>query len=140
MWSVGVILFVLLCGYTPFASDDQDQMFERIKRGEWDFDPNDWQHVSEEAKALIRHLLDPCPDSRITAARALRSKWINEDAKYLSSRDLSQGVMNMKERRPRLRDLARAFLAMGVPSKNSTTKGNLSPVKSGSANSSHQLL
>lgn len=140
MWSVGVILYVLLCGYTPFMSEDQDQMFERIKQGEWEFDAEDWKHVSEDAKALIRCLLDTNPDSRMTAARALRSKWINRDAKELSSRDLSQGVLNMKERRPRLRDLARAFLAIGGATKNALQLGTLSPIPSGSANSSHQLL
>lgn len=136
MWSVGVILYVLLCGYTPFMSDDQEQMFERIKHGEWDFDPEDWKLVSQEAKDLIRSLLEQNPESRMTAARALRSKWINKDAKDLSSRDLSQGVMNMKERRPRLRDVARAFLAIGGATK--TALGNLNPIQS-ETSSSRQL-
>jgi len=126
MWSVGVILYVLLCGYTPFMSDDQEQMFERIKRGEWEFETKDWQNVSEEAKDLIRGLLDPNPDSRMTAKRALRSKWINEDASCLSSRDLSQGLTNLKERRPRLRDLARAFMSIGVTKK---ALGSVNPIQ-----------
>jgi serine/threonine protein kinase len=137
MWSVGVILYVLLCGYTPFMSDDQDEMFERIKRGQWDFDADDWAHVSQEAKDLIRNLLEVNPESRMTAARALRSKWINTDAKDLSSRDLSQGVLNMKERRPRLLDLARAFMAIGGATKNAL--GNLTPIHS-EANSAHELI
>lgn len=66
-----MILYVLLCGYTPFMSDDQETMFDRIKCGEWDFDPEDWKHVSQEAKDLIRALLEVNPDSRMTAARAL---------------------------------------------------------------------
>jgi serine/threonine protein kinase len=127
MWSVGVILYVLLCGYTPFMSDDQEQMFDRIKRAEWSFEADDWKHVSDEAKDLIRGLLDPSPDSRMTAKRALRSKWINKDAKELSSRDLSQGVVNLKERRPRLRDFARAFMALGVTKKG---WGDLNPIQS----------
>jgi serine/threonine protein kinase len=137
MWSVGVILYVLLCGYTPFMSEDQDQMFERIKRGDWDFDPNDWAHVSEEAKDLIRSLLDPNPESRMTAARALRSKWINKDSKELSSRDLSQGALNIKERRPRLLDLAKAFMTIGGVTKHAFS--TLSPINS-QPNSSHQLI
>ena len=117
-------------------SEDQEQMFERIKHGEWDFDPEDWKDVSQEAKDLIRGLLEQNPDSRMSAARALRSKWINKDAKELSSRDLSQGVMHLKERRPRLRDLARAFIAIGDATKN--VLGNLSPIQS-ETSSSHQL-
>lgn len=138
MWSVGVILYVLLCGYTPFMSDDQEKMFERIKHAEWDFDPVDWKEVSDEAKALIRALLEPSPDSRMTAARALRSKWINKDAKDLSSRDLSQGVLKMKEKRPRLRDLARAFMAIGATGKKGL--GNLNPIESEVEPVSHDLL
>lgn len=128
MWSVGVILYVLLCGYTPFMSDDQEKMFENIKHAEWEFEAEDWEHVSEEAKDLIRALLDPNPDSRMTAKRALRSKWINKDAKELSSRDLSQGVMNLKDRRPRLRDFARAFMAIGGATKKAL--GDLNPIHS----------
>lgn len=138
-----MILYVLLCGYTPFMSDDQDQMFEKIKQGQWEFDPEDWKHVSQEAQDLITQLLEPNADLRMTAARALRSKWINKDAKELSTRDLSMGVLNMKERRPRLLDLAKAFMAIG----GATTKrlGNLNPIKSennssGSDSDSHQLL
>ena len=107
-------------------SDNQEKMFDRIKRADWVFEAQDWKHISEEAKDLIRGLLDPSPDSRMTAKRALRSKWMNEDANILSSRDLSHGAMNLKERRPRLRDLARAFMAMGGPTKNAL--GDVDPV------------
>jgi serine/threonine protein kinase len=98
-------------------SDDQEQMFDKIKRADWEFEVEDWKHVSDEAKDLIRGLLEPNPDSRMSAKRALRSKWIKKDEKDLSSRDLSQGVVNLKERRPRLQILARAFMAMGVATK-----------------------
>lgn len=132
-----MVLYVLLCGYTPFVSDDQEKMFDRIKHGEWDFDANDWKHISEEAKNLIRSLLDINPSTRMTAARALRSKWINEDAKQLSSRDLSRGVMSMKEKRPRLRDLARAFMAISGATKQALE--HMNPIQSGTE-SSHQLI
>jgi serine/threonine protein kinase len=137
MWSVGVVLYVLLCGYTPFMAEDQEQMFDRIKQGQWGFDPEDWKHVSEEAKDLIRALLDVNPDSRMTAARALRSRWILKDTTDLSSRDLSHSVLNLKERRPKLRDLARAFMAIGSVTKNAL--GNLNPIQS-EADHSHQLI
>ena len=136
MWSVGVILYVLLCGYTPFMADDQETMFDRIKRGEWEFEEEDWKHISQEAKDLIRALLEVNPDSRMTAARALRSRWINKDTKDLSSRDLSQSVLVMKEKRPRLRDLARAFMAIGGRTRNAL--GTLNPIQS-ETNSSYQL-
>jgi serine/threonine protein kinase len=114
MWSVGVILYVMLCGYTPFMEDAQEKMFERIKQGDWKFDEKDWSHISEEAKALITCMLQIDVDNRISAADALKSRWIMQDAKALASRDLSQSLQIIKEKRPRLKDLARAFMSMGV--------------------------
>ena len=115
MWSVGVILFVLLCGYTPFLEETQERMFDRIKRADVKFEPSqDWDHVSYEAKELIRQLLVVEPDGRLTAAEALRSRWILRDDAWLSSRDLSSSALiTMKEKRPRLQKLAKAVIALG---------------------------
>jgi serine/threonine protein kinase len=136
MWSVGVVLYVLLCGYTPFMEENQDKMFERIKQSDYSFDPEDWGNISTEAIALIKSLMEPNPDQRMTAARALKSKWIKKDSKELSSRDLSQGVLSLKEKRPRLRDLARAFMAIGGATKKAL--GDLNPIQSETG--SHQLI
>jgi serine/threonine protein kinase len=135
MWSVGVILYVMLCGYTPFLEESQEKMFERIKQGEWTFDDADWSHISQDAKDLIQSMMEPNVDARITAARALRSKWINKDAKDLSSRDLSQTIVVMKERRPRFKDVARAFMALGLSTKNALKDLNPIATETGS----HQL-
>eukprot|EP00525_Craspedostauros_australis_P011485 CAMPEP_0198111134 /NCGR_PEP_ID=MMETSP1442-20131203/3105_1 /TAXON_ID= /ORGANISM="Craspedostauros australis, Strain CCMP3328" /LENGTH=177 /DNA_ID=CAMNT_0043767459 /DNA_START=296 /DNA_END=829 /DNA_ORIENTATION=- len=139
MWSVGVILYVLLCGYLPFGDESQEKMFQRIKHGEWTFDKDDWAHVSDDAKNLISQLLVIHPDTRITAAHALRSKWIREDDASLSSRDLSQSLIAIKEKRPRLRDVARAFMAfsaLGTATKNAL--GGLNPIQD--EEGSHQLM
>ena len=76
MWSVGVVLYVMLCGYTPFMEEEQEKMFERIKVGDYTFDPEDWSQISDEAKTLIRGLMCINPDRRLTSSQALRSKWI----------------------------------------------------------------
>ncbi len=76
MWSVGVVLYVLLCGYTPFMEEQQEKMFERIKVGDYTFDQDDWFQISAEAKNLIKGLLCTNPDRRLTAGQALRSTWI----------------------------------------------------------------
>lgn len=132
-----MILFVMLCGYTPFMEDNQEKMFERIKHGEWNFDENDWGHISMEAKNLISCMLVTNAETRITASRALRSKWINQDASTLSSRDLSQSLINMRERRPRLQDVARAFMALGVGAKK-VLDNAVNPIQG--EDGSHQLL
>ena len=116
--------------------DNQEKMFERIKQCDWSFDEEDWKHISDDAKDLIKSLLEPNVEIRYTATRALRSKWINKDAKELSSRDLSQGLKIIKEKRPRLRDLARAFMAIGGATKNALKDVN--PIET-ETESSHQL-
>jgi serine/threonine protein kinase len=137
MWSVGVILYVMLCGYLPFAEETQERMFERVKQGDWGFDLEDWSDISKDAKDLISSMLVTNPDARISAASALRSTWINEEAKTLSSRDLSQSLINIKKR-PRLKDVARAFMALSFFG----TKTALNPIRSENnslEHSSHEL-
>jgi serine/threonine protein kinase len=97
MWSVGVVLYVMLCGYTPFMEEKQNMMFERIKMGDWTFDPEDWSGISTEAKDLIKGLMCTSPHRRLTAKQALRSKWIaGVSAKSLESRSLASS-RNLKK-------------------------------------------
>jgi len=97
MWSVGVVLYVMLCGYTPFMEENQNKMFERIKMVDWTFDPEDWSGISDEAKALINGLMCASPHRRLTAKQALRSTWIaGVSAKSLESRRLSS-CRNLKK-------------------------------------------
>jgi len=131
MWSVGVILYVMLCGYTPFMEEAQEKMFERIKQGDWKFEEKDWSHISEEAKALITCMLKTDVENRISAADALKSRWIMQDAASLASRDLSQSLQVIKEKRPRLKDLARAFISMGVTTKSALKDVNPIQIEEG---------
>ena len=57
MWSLGVIIFILLCGYPPFHDSNQTRLFKRIRAGQYRFDSPYWDNVSKEAKDLIQHLL-----------------------------------------------------------------------------------
>lgn len=136
MWSVGVILYVMLCGYTPFMDESQDKMFERIKQGDWSFDEEDWSHVSTEAKDLIRSLLVVSPDNRATALDALNSSWFKKDESDLSGRDLSNSLSTIREKRPRLKELARAFMAL---KKLSGLTGDVDTNPVGAEEASHEL-
>jgi serine/threonine protein kinase len=57
MWSVGVIIYILLCGYPPFYADNAPALFKKIMEVKYDFDDPSWENVSAEAKDLIGHLL-----------------------------------------------------------------------------------
>lgn len=57
IWACGVILYILLCGYPPFYDDDDDALYEKIKSGVVDFDPDFWNGISEGPVDLIKSAL-----------------------------------------------------------------------------------
>uniref|UniRef100_A0A8V1AJI9 non-specific serine/threonine protein kinase n=1 Tax=Gallus gallus TaxID=9031 RepID=A0A8V1AJI9_CHICK len=81
MWSLGVITYILLCGFPPFYSNTGQAispgMKRRIRMGQYGFPNPEWAEVSEEAKQLIRHLLKTDPTERMTISQFMNHPWIN---------------------------------------------------------------
>ena len=77
IWSLGVILYILLCGYAPFSSANQSDLFRMIVSGKFVFDAPYWDKVSTPAKELIRRLIVVAPDKRATAAELMAHPWLN---------------------------------------------------------------
>ena len=75
MWSAGCMLYILLSGYPPFYGDDNTEILQHVKTGEFDFDDDPWDQVSNDAKDLIKKLIVK-PSKRLTAAEALKHRWI----------------------------------------------------------------
>ncbi|PHZ12421.1 calcium/calmodulin dependent protein kinase 2 [Rhizopus microsporus ATCC 52813] len=82
LWSVGVIMYTLLSGYTPFYGEDQNELFSAIMSGRYEFDDEYWSEISAEAKNLIDRLLTFDPKDRITAEEALEHPWIMNKEEY----------------------------------------------------------
>ncbi|KAJ9523149.1 hypothetical protein QJQ45_023967 [Haematococcus lacustris] len=76
MWSVGVILFILLSGYSPFDDDNDAVLFEKIKKGNYDADDPIWENISAEAKDIVAKLLTVDTKKRLTADQALQHPWV----------------------------------------------------------------
>lgn len=78
VWAAGVILYILLCGYPPFVSQDNDQekLFDCILSGQYDFPDEYWQDVSALAKELIQNMLQLQPDVRFSAEDVLDHPWL----------------------------------------------------------------
>ena len=80
MWSVGVITYIMLCGYPPFYPQSESSfsagMQSRIKQGEYNFPKADWQHISKAAKDMIQGLLRVDPKSRYTVEQVLADPWL----------------------------------------------------------------
>jgi calcium/calmodulin-dependent protein kinase I len=80
IWSIGVITYILLCGFPPFYGNTDQQIFEKILRVEYDFPSPDWDHISGEAKQFIKCILVPEPSKRPSAMAALELDWIKNKA------------------------------------------------------------
>jgi len=79
LWSIGVILYILLCGYPPFNGANDEQIIKNVKLGKFRTDEEEWQSISSEAIDLVNKLLAFDPRDRISAKDALQHEWI---AKY----------------------------------------------------------
>jgi len=77
MWSAGVILYILLCGYPPFYNDNDAVLFESILNAKYHFHSPYWDHISKPAKDLIKALLVIDPAVRLTATQAKDSEWFH---------------------------------------------------------------
>ena len=75
IWSLGVILFVFLCGYPPFEGDNNKEIFRNVIKQQLTFDPADWDRVSDSAKDLVSKMLNKDPETRISAQDCLNHPW-----------------------------------------------------------------
>jgi calcium/calmodulin-dependent protein kinase I len=76
MWALGVILYILLCGFPPFYEENMEDLFDVIKKGEYEFHEPYWDDVSDEAKDLITNLLVVDPEKRYTVQQAKDHPWM----------------------------------------------------------------
>jgi len=111
VWSLGVIVYILLCGFPPFYADNDAQLFEKIKRGEFEFLRPYWDPISDSAKDFIRQMLRVDPKQRITCDQALAHPWLAEGTKSLPTTALPTLLPEMKAMQAKRRMKA-AFLAV----------------------------
>uniref|UniRef100_UPI00398E5AF0 calcium/calmodulin-dependent protein kinase type 1D n=1 Tax=Pristiophorus japonicus TaxID=55135 RepID=UPI00398E5AF0 len=78
-WSIGVISYILLCGYPPFYDENDSRLFEQILKAEYEFDCPYWDDISDSAKDFIKRLMEKDPIKRYTCEQALRHPWIAGD-------------------------------------------------------------
>ncbi|KAI1461740.1 calcium/calmodulin-dependent protein kinase 1 [Annulohypoxylon moriforme] len=77
MWSLGVITYTLLCGYSPFRSENLQDLIDECSNGKVVFHERYWRDVSDDAKDFIMRLLQPDPDDRWSSQQALKHPWLS---------------------------------------------------------------
>lgn len=87
VWSMGVCLFAMISGTLPF-SEDYGDIHKQIIAGTFKFIGNSWKEVSQDARRLIRQMLEVKPERRIKVGEILETNWM--DDKY-------EGIMKAKK-------------------------------------------
>ncbi|XP_047040653.1 kalirin isoform X2 [Helicoverpa zea] len=77
-WAAGVFLYVFLTGLSPFLDESIEETTANIIKCDYCFPPEHWAGVAERAQALIRGLLEPAPQRRLTPKDALADPWFDE--------------------------------------------------------------
>ncbi|KAL3462603.1 kinase-like domain-containing protein [Aspergillus heterothallicus] len=78
MWSLGVIAYELLCGYSPFRAENLPELIEECRVGKIIFHERYWHNISSDAKDFIRGLLQVDPAKRPSAEQARKHRWITD--------------------------------------------------------------
>jgi len=76
MWSMGVLLYVILSGCSPFNADEEEALLKLVAEAKYEFYEKEWSHVSPEAKDLIERLLVVDPAKRYSMEETLNHPWL----------------------------------------------------------------
>ncbi|XP_063996796.1 calcium/calmodulin-dependent protein kinase type IV [Pogoniulus pusillus] len=112
MWSLGIITYILLCGFEPFYDERGDQyMFKRILNCEYDFVSPWWDDVSLTAKDLVKKLIVLDPKKRLTTLQALQHPWVTGKAANFAHMDNAQKKLQEFNARRKLKAAVKAVVA-----------------------------
>lgn len=113
LWSLGVILYILLCGFPPFYHESTNALYKQIKKGQYDFPSPYWDNISDSAKNLIAALLTVDPKKRLGPQGILDHPWVSGGK--ASSKAIGGGHasrMKLLQARNTLRKCVRTIIAM----------------------------
>jgi len=113
MWSTGVILYIMLCGYPPFYDEVQEKLFRQIVKGSFDFPSPEWDNVSEEAKDLVKCCLQTDPVKRWTPTQALSHPWMKADQGRIDSYVIGTGNLKTYMRKQKFKRVKNVIFAIG---------------------------
>lgn len=156
LWSLGVILYTMLCGKAPFHARSRDEtvssIMTRIKDGDFNFDSPNWQGVSTEAKFVVEGLLTVDPSQRLRMTDLQNDAWIQGSQHFSQTPLMTPDVLGITAEKTlqttfnafhqaqregfRLQDVLNAKLAQRRRMKKSSSDNNSSSSSSFTSESS----
>lgn len=97
MWSAGCVLFVMLTGELPFTGANSEAIRTEVTKGEIAMTSPVWSQISDEAKDLIRKMIEVNPDFRIRASEALDHPWISSNIHLSHDTGRAMGILTLKK-------------------------------------------
>ena len=76
VWSLGVILYILFCGYPPFYGESNRQILEAVKKGKLDFSSIEWKEKSKSAIDIVRRMISH-HEKRPFSDEVLQHEWMH---------------------------------------------------------------
>jgi calcium-dependent protein kinase len=96
IWSCGVILYILLCGYPPFNGESDVEIMKAVKKGNFEFPKEEWDGISKEGKDLISKMLKYDPRLRLSAGECLGHNWFKTNELKSNAALSKTFIENMK--------------------------------------------
>ena len=128
-WSCGVLMYILICGEPPFQGETEEEIFANVKKGKYSFHQKEFRDVSESCIDLIKQLLEPDKNQRITASEALKHAFFKENYdpnltfyKNMDKKNYLNQLLEVKKLPSKFHELIEAYLCFNFIKKDEEKK------------------
>ena len=128
-WSCGVLMYILICGEPPFQGETEEEIFANVKKGKYSFHQKEFRDVSESCIDLIKQLLEPDKNQRITASEALKHAFFKENYdpnltfyKNMDKKNYLNKLLEVKKLPSKFHELIEAYLCFNFIKKDEEKK------------------
>lgn len=88
MWSVGVIMYILLSGISPYYYEDEDTVVEKVNRCKYQFDEDAFESITAKAQDFIKKIFIRIPGMRLKVGDALKHEWLSAEIQNARKRSV----------------------------------------------------